>query len=268
MPSTNGHVPAGGTEKIALYLRVSSEEQREHGTIQTQRAFLEGYCRLNGLGAVETYADDGVSGTIPLHERPEGRRLLEDAKAGGFGTVLVYRLDRIGRKLLVVADAHDRLEAAGVSLKSATEPIDTSTPAGRMYFQMLASFSEFEKESIEQRTRDGLHRAYRNGRYMGPVPLGYVLDDEGRLRIAPEEAQVVREIITNIAAGSTLYAEMMRLNDLGIRPPSWKYATSKTPARGWTAPTIRLIVRQTAYDGVHRVKLSTQGRSSSRGSRG
>ena len=64
MPSTNGHGPT--PERVALYIRVSSEEQREAGTIQTQREFLESYCELHGLDVVETYADDGVSGTIPL----------------------------------------------------------------------------------------------------------------------------------------------------------------------------------------------------------
>src|SRR5215211_3850940 len=114
MPSTNGH--GSKSERVALYLRVSSEEQRDAGTIQTQRDFLEQYRELYGLEVVDVYADDAVSGTIPLHERPEGRRLLEDAKAGRFNTVLLYRLDRIGRKLLVVVDAHDRLEEASVAL--------------------------------------------------------------------------------------------------------------------------------------------------------
>jgi site-specific DNA recombinase len=78
MPGTNGH----GTkpERVALYLRLSSEEQREKMTIKIQREFLDGYCQLHGLEVAGRYHDDGVSGTIPLHERPEGRRLLEDAK--------------------------------------------------------------------------------------------------------------------------------------------------------------------------------------------
>ena len=84
-------------EKLALLLRVSSEEQRDRETIEIQREFLQEYCRLYGLEVVQIYADDGVSGTIPLHERPEGRRLLEDAKEGKFSTLLVYRLDRLGR---------------------------------------------------------------------------------------------------------------------------------------------------------------------------
>jgi site-specific DNA recombinase len=158
MPSTNSHGPK--PERVALYLRVSSEEQRDRETIEIQEEFLDQYRKLYGLAVAETYRDDGVSGTIPLHERPEGRRLLEGAKAGKFGAVLVYRLDRLGRSLLVIVDAHDRLQTAGVALRSATEPIDTSTPSGRLIFQMLASFAEYDRQSIIERTRAGLRRAF------------------------------------------------------------------------------------------------------------
>ena len=107
MPSTNGH--GSKPERVALLLRVSSEEQREKETIELQEEFLEQYCGLYELEVAEIYKDDGVSGTIPLHERPEGRRLLQDAAEGKFDAVLVYKLDRLGRTLLVIVDAHDRL---------------------------------------------------------------------------------------------------------------------------------------------------------------
>jgi site-specific DNA recombinase len=92
MPSADNQNPQSHSERVALLLRVSSEEQRDRETIEIQRDFLKEYCRLYGLEVAETYADDGVSGTIPLHERPEGRRLLEEARAGNFTTLLVYRL--------------------------------------------------------------------------------------------------------------------------------------------------------------------------------
>jgi DNA invertase Pin-like site-specific DNA recombinase len=120
MPSTNGH--GSEPERVALYLRVSSEEQRDRETIEIQREFLEQYRSLYELEVAEIYKDDGVSGTIPLHERPEGRKLLEAARLGKFGTILVKKLDRLGRTLLVILDAHDRLQEAGVALRSATEP--------------------------------------------------------------------------------------------------------------------------------------------------
>src|SRR5687768_16137029 len=99
MPSPNGQGSAklGGAERIALYLRVSSEEQRNRETIEIQSEFLEQYCRLYELEVAHIYEDDGLSGTIPLHERPGGRRLLEDARARKFDAVLVYKLDRLGR---------------------------------------------------------------------------------------------------------------------------------------------------------------------------
>ena len=169
MPSTNGHTT--NPERVALYMRVSSEEQRDAGTIQTQSDSLTRHAAACGFEVAEVYADDGVSGTIPLHERPEGRRLLEDAKEGKFQSVLVYKLDRLGRTQLGILDAADRLERLGVALRSATEHYETATPQGRLLFQMLGSFAEFERSTIKQRTRDGLHREYREGRYMGPIPL-------------------------------------------------------------------------------------------------
>jgi site-specific DNA recombinase len=254
MPSTNGH--GSKPERVALYLRVSSEEQRDRETIEIQDRFLDEYCRLYELKVAEVYADDGVSGTIPLHERPAGRRLLVDAKAGKFDALLVYKLDRLGRKLLVIVDAHDRLGEAGVSLRSAREPIDTSTPSGRLIFQMLASFAEYDRENIAERTKAGLQRAFRNGKYIGRVPYGYQLGEDERLEVVPEEAAVVREMISNIAEGSTLYAEAKRLNDLGLPSPGIRYgAKERKSGRSWSATTIHNIVHQRAYSGVHEVRF-------------
>jgi site-specific DNA recombinase len=236
MPSTNSHGPQ--SERVALYLRVSSEEQRDRETIEIQREFLEQYCCLYKLEVADIYEDGGVSGTIPLHERPEGRRLLEDAREGKLHTVLVYRLDRLGRSLLVIVDAHDRLQTGGVALRSATEPIDTSTPSGRLIFQMLASFAEYERETIGERTRAGLHRALRNGKHAGRVPYGYRVSEgspgdvgAGLLEVVEEEAAIVREIIANVAAGSTLYGESKRLNDEGAPLPA---SSTKAPTQACT----------------------------------
>ncbi len=244
--------------KVALYLRVSSDEQRERESIKTQREFFDQYTKLYGVEVVEVYADDGVSGTIPLHERPEGRRLIGDAQAGKFETLLVYRLDRLGRSLLVIVDAHDRLQTGGVSLRSATEPIDTSNPSGRLIFPMLASFAEYERESIADRTRGGLHRAYRNGKHLGRIPYGYclALTSDTNLVIVEEEAKVVREIIANVADGSTLYREARRLNTLGIPSPGWRFKNGERKhGTSWFPTTIAAIVHQSAYSGVHKIKI-------------
>ena len=172
--------------------------------------------------------------------------------------MLVYKLDRLARSQLGILDATDRLERLGVALRSATEHYETATAQGRLLFQMLGSFAEFERSTIRERTQDGLHRKYREGRYMGTVPFGYALTERGRLEVAPEEAELVREIFERIASGGTLYAVAAWLSKLGVPPPSWKYSNGKRPlAEKWLPETVRLIVKNTRYTGTHKITLST-----------
>ncbi|WP_179136846.1 recombinase family protein [Candidatus Entotheonella palauensis] len=118
------------SQHIALYTRVSTEDQAERSTIQAQRDFLRNYAQVFGLSIVDEYADDGVTGTIPLSARPGGNRLLEDAKEKRFGCVPVYRVDRLGRSLTALLEAHNELAQASITVRSATEPFDTGTPIG------------------------------------------------------------------------------------------------------------------------------------------
>src|SRR3954469_17569877 len=89
--STLASVPV----RVACYARVSTEDQAERQTVAAQTDFLRRYCDLHGLPVAGMHVDDGVSGATPLEDRPEGRRLLQDAESGAFTVVLVYRLDRL-----------------------------------------------------------------------------------------------------------------------------------------------------------------------------
>lgn len=93
--------------KAAIYCRVSSDEQAEKGTIEGQVQYAKKYMELHGLEACieeyEFYLDEGVSGTLPLAERPAGAKLIADAKAGKFKALYVYRLDRLARSVKHVA---------------------------------------------------------------------------------------------------------------------------------------------------------------------
>ena len=256
MPSTNGH--GAKPERVALYLRVSSEEQKTKETIETQDEFLEEYCKLYDRDIAKVYRDEAISGTVPIHQRPAGRELLKDAKDGMFDVVLVYKLDRIGRRLLVVVDAHDRLMESTVALRSATEPIDTSSPAGRLIFQMLASFAEFEKETINERTQAGKNRAYRGGAQPGVIPYGYDIAADASFVVVEEEARVAREVIRNVAQGATLFMEAKRLNLEGVPSPGKKYrGRARQHGTTWTPMAISRIVGRKAYSGTHVIHSST-----------
>src|SRR5579859_1430465 len=112
---------------VGIYLRVSSEEQRERQSIETQRDFAMKYCDLHQLQIHETYADDGVSGTVPIARRAGASRLLADARKGKFDQVLVFKLDRIGRDTSLILDVVNELRRRGIRVRSMTEEFDSGT---------------------------------------------------------------------------------------------------------------------------------------------
>jgi site-specific DNA recombinase len=162
--------PLVAPDRVALYARVSTDEQAERGTIATQADFLRRYCDLYDLPIADVYLDDGASGTLLLAERPEGRRLLADAAAGRFSGVLVYRVDRLGRSLAALLDAHRTLEAHGITLRSATEPFDTANAMGRFLFQLLGSMAELDRANLLEKMTLARDRHARAGRWYGVVP--------------------------------------------------------------------------------------------------
>lgn len=260
------------TTRVACYLRVSSEDQAEAGTVGTQRHFFENWLRTYSTNQlVDWYVDDGISGTVPIVDRPDGRRLMQDAELGRFDMVLVYKLDRLGRTLRNLLDAHDELEAHGVAIKSANEPFDTSTDLGRLVFQLLGSLAEFERNTIVRRTTDGKNRATSEGRYIGGVvPLGYDLTPERRFvpserpvdGLGLTEAAFVHDLFERMAAGSTTYAECDRLNALGV-PPVKRYANGvekRIAVRGWRPNRLVEMLRNPLYRGeltIHKRDGST-----------
>jgi len=246
---------------VALYTRVSTEDQAERSTIQSQQDFLRSFAQLYGLTISAEYADDGVTGTIPLSQRPEGRRLLQAVSTGCFNCVLVYRVDRLGRSLTALLDAHAALSKAGITIRSATEPFDTSTPIGTFLFQLLGSLAELEKSTIVERMTLGRDRVARAGRWTGgPVPFGYDLDDGGYLMMSARvvqglgmtEAEIARDIFRRIAEGSTVIAECRRLNALGV-PPARRYGsgTQTIVSKQWLPTRLYQMIANPLYTGRH-----------------
>jgi site-specific DNA recombinase len=192
--------------RVGIYLRVSTEEQRERQSIETQRDFGERYCQLHQMPISEFYVDDGISGTVPLENRPGGKRILEDARRGKFDQLLVFRLDRLGRETRLILNAVAELEKFGIRVRSMTEEFDTATATGRLMLTMLSGFAAHERELIRERSMEGTRRLAEAGAWLGGiVPYGYHKQGErgqGRIVVSDEpipgfemsEAEVVRTI--------------------------------------------------------------------------
>ena len=114
-----------GVRRVATYERVSSEDQRDRETIKTQTDEIARHLvGQPGVELVSRYVDDGVSGTIPLADRPDGRRLLADAAAHRFEELWLYKVDRLGRDAVDLLVVRRRLDALGIALVSVVEDLE------------------------------------------------------------------------------------------------------------------------------------------------
>lgn len=137
--------------KVAIYCRVSTEDQN----LDNQEIALTEYCKRMNYEIFKVYKDV-ISGT--KQNRTEFNKLLEDMRNGKFNCVLVTKLDRIGRSLQHLLSLFDEFNKKGIHFISLTQNIDTSNSAGRLQFQILSAFAEFERNLISERTKEGLKR--------------------------------------------------------------------------------------------------------------
>lgn len=138
---------------IIGYARVSTADQNPELQLDA----------LEKAGAVKVYTDHGVSGAKT--ERPELDKMLEYLRAGD--TLLVWRLDRLGRSMQHLVTLVAQLKERGIIFRSISEGIDTSTANGELVFNIFASLATFERELIRERTSAGLASARARGRLGG-----------------------------------------------------------------------------------------------------
>lgn len=219
--------------RCAIYARVSvaDAEHRELTSITAQiEACQQFIASRRGLGWVlagPAHVDEGVSAATL--QRPGLRALLAAIRQDKIDVVAVHRLDRLSRSLFDLSDLLPLFAVQGVKLVSVTQPIDTHTPNGRLSLNILTSFAEFEREIVGERTRDKLAATRRLGRWQGNgTPLGYEVDHEQRLVVAPQDADQVREIFLRYLAFDTMAELMAWIGKRGITTKRWRTRSGKT----------------------------------------
>ena len=158
-------------KRAAIYVRVSTDKQ----TVENQIGELRRIAERRGWEVVDIYNDAGISGSKGRDQRPGIDRMLKDASKRRFDVVMAWAIDRLGRSLIDLLGTIQGLEASGVDLFLEQQAIDTTTPAGKLTFQVTGAFSEFERSMIRQRVDAGLRRAVEQvsalaGRLSTPPP--------------------------------------------------------------------------------------------------
>ena len=151
------------TKRVALYCRVSTDGQ----TVENQTRELEAVALRHGWEIIETFTDQGISGAKGRDSRPGFDALHKAIARKEIDLVAAWSVDRLGRSLQDLVTFLGELHGKGVDLYLHQQGIDTTTPAGKMMFQMMGVFAEFERTMIQERIHAGLGRARASGKTLG-----------------------------------------------------------------------------------------------------
>jgi DNA invertase Pin-like site-specific DNA recombinase len=150
---------------VAIYARVSTADQNT----EFQIASLREYCERRNFTIYREYIDE-VTGVISKRRPGKGesyKQLMRDARMRFFDVVLVWKYDRFARSLSDLIEGMQMFEALGIGFISVTQDIDTTTPMGKLFFHMVGSFAEFERDLIVERVKAGVDNARKKGVRLG-----------------------------------------------------------------------------------------------------
>jgi DNA invertase Pin-like site-specific DNA recombinase len=156
------------TKRVAFYVRVSTADGQ---TTENQLRQLHDVAGRLGWIVVSIFSDDGISGAKGRDRRPGLDALLKAVTRREVDLVAAWSVDRLGRSLPDLIGLLGELQARGVDLYLHQQALDTSTPTGRMLFQMLGVFAEFERSMIVARVKSGLERTRAKGTRLGRPPM-------------------------------------------------------------------------------------------------
>lgn len=225
------------TGLAVAYLRVSTDEQAAFGgSLAMQRDRIAAYCQLADLELVETFTEQGVSGSVPLGERRRGREMLARLASGEVRHVVALKLDRLFRDAANALTLTREWDRAGVELHLVDmggASLNTSSAMGRMMLTILSGFAEWERNIIGERTRAVLRHKRVKRQVYSPTPLGFrregkqLVEDDG-------EQQTLDRIRALHRQGVSLNAIARTLNAEGV--PTKRGAT-------WHPATVRYLLR-------------------------
>ena len=196
----------------AIYIRVSTQDQAQHGfSLDAQQDALQNYAKALGYEIFKIYKDEGKSAKDL--NRPEMINLLRDAESRKFQAIFIYKLDRFSRSLKDLILTIDKLKDWGIDFVSLQDKIETASASGKLMFQIIGAFAEFERNIIGDRTKFGMERKAREGGFITKAPKGYKLFNK-RLIINPEESAKVKDIFEEFLNSDVSLTKLAQKNNM------------------------------------------------------
>lgn len=239
--------------KVVGYCRVSTDNQKEEGTIEIQEVAIREYCKKNRYELIDLFEDNGISGSKDLDHRPGLANLFDyiDENPGSIQKLIVFKLDRLARDLRLqenlIYDIQAKKKIDLISIKESD--LCGNDPHRVLIRQVLGSFAQYEKSVIAMRLELGRNRKANKGGYAGGnVSLGYKVQNS-ELKIDESSAETVKSIF-----------HMKRYNRLSLNEIARELNRKGIPtARGgkWYARTIKYILENPLYKGELSYKENT-----------
>ncbi|MBM7693526.1 site-specific DNA recombinase [Peribacillus deserti] len=177
---------------VGIYIRVSTEEQKDGFSLEAQKDTLLRYAEQNNFDVYDVYDDGGFSGKD--FNRPNVQRMFKDLQKNKIDTILVWKVDRLSRNNTDVLNLIDNfLRTKNKRILVSTGDIDSSTTTGYMFISLLSTFARYERETLVDRVKSGMEKRAEQGEWNGGRILGYDNINK-KLVINPDEAKIVKKI--------------------------------------------------------------------------